>query len=761
MATVEYVEIVHSGEPLSFDLFVERNNILLTETFTISNLYEYQDNKKRIQDNLRPEDKKILNQLGATLNIVSDSYPFIRSGTLIKVPKDNLDKETLATSGNLVIPNEDFEAFLDQKIKDIIQDTNYKPINIDRLENASGKTFKFANQVSVWIWCKALGNLNSGGDLINITPFVIGVTTNVSDNGGNFSIDLAPVLTTFLRKQKAQDRWTLDKAHVQQYSWNGNKSVSVLGSMSKKAGEERLDNNYFFSSVVQSNDVVFIKFETLELEREKREAEIGDLSLDNLIVPFESLVGLNEVQFQTQVVDPATGTTRQVSRKKNERRKQLFDMIGLVDTVTKSESPDAAEVSINVGGRDLMKLLIEDGEYFFPADIAGVSGNIQSDNVEGRALQRLVSGEFNFFNAYVDRTIDFSIRFVFYMLSNIKICSNNLFDAYGEERTFRYEYAKVTENSNSQDLQRVPVEGIWQIIKLTIDQRVANRRLVDSSIVSDQGSLQSFIKGKVCQEPFVEFFGDTYGNQYYLIARKPPFSKESYLSNKRNAITIYPDDVYQQTLNFSDEDVYSWYRLTPAGNFFGDDEDVALAYFPAVFFEEYANIWGSRPYSVNTNYIDFYGIRGGNHSINLDYLVEQARQDLAYVIESHAYLPFSKKGTIVMKGDRRIRRGMCIRLAATKEIYHVDTVSNSFRVSEGGTERVTSINVSRGLVEEYMEGKMETFLTENGDFVTKKVSYFDIIDLKKDNRGISKSTDFKVDKDLFKFFLKRHQFKDL
>ena len=66
------------------------------------------------------------------------------------------------------------------------------------------------------------------------------------------------------------------------------------------------------------------------------------------------------------------------------------------------------------------------------------------------------------------------------------------------------------------------------------------------------------------------------------------------------------DDVIESAdLKFDDSEVYSWYRLTPRGNFFGDSKGISLLQFPAIFFPEYAEIWGSRPLSIVSNYIDY------------------------------------------------------------------------------------------------------------------------------------------------------------
>lgn len=714
-----FLEIAQSGESVSLSTFVEINDIQLDEQFSLVKLLEFEGNEDRIKAAFHPED-------------ILSNHPdlLVHSGVLIRIPVDRVLKEVTVTAGNIVVPNESFDCFIDDRIREIIGDTDYSPVNLDNIEHDKGKTFRFVNEFTVWVWCKALGDSSNDGKLINVTPFIQSVTTNVGKNGGNFNFSLSPITGEI---NKALHKWRLSSEGLDQYAYRGVRNITARTNSSnylradsgKDLFSERL---MLFHNIIQSNDVVFIKFETLESEKLKRDEEIGSLNLESL--------GLDPIKLISG----------------GKKKKQIFDMIGLVDTNSQSKDSTSGDVSIQIAGRDLMKLLLEDGQYFFPTDIAGITGGIQGGG-DGKAIRRLVNGDLNFFNSQVDRTIDFSIRFVFNLLSNIEICNDELFVNYGDDRTFRYDYAKVTgDKTPTEVLEKTLVEGIWQIVKLVIDPKIQNRRIVDSSIISDQGSLKSYIDGKVVHEPFVEFYGDTYGNQYYFMVRKPPFNRESIKSNAELAIDIYQEDIYREDLSWSDESVFSWYRIIPRGNFFGDDESLSLTYFPAIFFEEYAKIWGSKPFQIVSNYIDYNGIRGSKHQKNLDFLVDQAYQDLAFVIQSNAYLPFSRKGTIIMKGDRRIKRGNMIRHQGTGEIFYVESVSNSANVNEGSTDRVTQISVSRGLKEKYVEG---VELEING--ARKKVSYFTLINMQEKEGGLAGTKDFKVDRDVFDFFLRRLQ----
>jgi hypothetical protein len=266
--------------------------------------------------------------------------------------------------------------------------------------------------------------------------------------------------------------------------------------------------------------------------------------------------------------------------------------------------------------------------------------------------------------------------------------------------------------------------GIWSIIKLIVDGEVANKTVNDFTISQNQGSLLSFVN-MVCQDPWVEFMTDTYGDKYYMIARKPPFMKDAW--NSLYTLTIEEQDVISDNFSWYDGDVFSWFQLIPKGNYFGAENQI-FQYIPAMFFEEYAEIWGAKPRQEMTNYIEFA-------NATEDKIVEQkAIDDLKFMILTSSYLPFTRKGTITINGDRRFRVGMRIKYNPTGEVFYVDSVSQSFTVSEGGPERLTTLQVSRGMVEEYC-------LTDINDSTSK--NYFNLINFG-DYADVNKDVEIKT-----------------
>ena len=83
----------------------------------------------------------------------------------------------------------------------------------------------------------------------------------------------------------------------------------------------------------------------------------------------------------------------------------------------------------------------------------------------------------------------------------------------------------VSNNTKNNIVGERLAPGIWQITKLIMDSSVSHRQIFDSSISMQTGPLGNFFN-KICQQPLVELSGDTFGDQYYFIVRKPPFDKE-------------------------------------------------------------------------------------------------------------------------------------------------------------------------------------------------------------------------------------------
>lgn len=300
--------------------------------------------------------------------------------------------------------------------------------------------------------------------------------------------------------------------------------------------------------------------------------------------------------------------------------------------------------------------------------------------------------------------------------------------------------------------------GIWQIVKLLMDSSVKNRQIVDSSISMMTGNLQSWFN-KVCQEPLVEFSGDTFGDEYFFFVRKPPFDLEGINKGMEYMLTIPECEIISENLSWNTQNIYSWYQYIPYAETMGM-ENITM-YMPAIFFPEYASVWGSRDLTVRSQYVSLFNRDYGSESEEKkkkgsgENIMRNCISDLKYIIDCNAYNPFVRSGTITLNGDRRIKRGTFI-LMPNNEVFYVDAVNNTLSIGENSYSRRTTLTVSHGMFLPFING------VEIND---EKISYFNIIDygegfsidkLKEGNYSelISK---WKVNFNVFAFFLRKEQ----
>lgn len=339
--------------------------------------------------------------------------------------------------------------------------------------------------------------------------------------------------------------------------------------------------------------------------------------------------------------------------------------------------------------------------------------------------------------------------------------------------------------------------GIWQISKLVMDTDVANLRLRDAATSIQQGSLINFFN-KVCQKPFVEFTGDTFGDQYYFLVRKPPFDREgmlktmtaqglfnkdgSYMSSEeeyKSPYVIDENDIINSSISMNTQGIYSWYQFFPIYEMGAQSE---LQYIiPAVLFPEYAAIWGSRDLQIRSQYRNFLNpslyddIRNGKKNAEGDTEVRHSIKDLHYIVESNAYAPFVRNGSITIIGNRKIKRGCFVSIKwqslDTPEIFYVESVSQNYSIANSSVQRTTSLTLSHGMMRDFMFDKNNNvnFIKDKNIQQDKKfnASYFNLInfgnyDKVSNNINMDKWHEYisswKVNIDVFKFFLRKLQF---
>jgi len=659
----------------------------------------------------------------------------IKVGTNFVIPKSRVNNEVLSITGkDQFLTQGDFEAFWSERLLQIQNDPGYVKVDIP----TSNNEIKIQNtDCRVWIWVRSLNRI------INVSPYIQNLTTYVDGQNNTFNFGLSPI------SDLGVDRSDSD--------------VFASYNMTTDDGK---DNINFFSKFIQKNDVVFIRYETLQIEQENEQFE-DDLST--------------------------------VSR--NRLPNRIYDMIGLVDSQAEDVSQTLGEVKVDVTGRDFMKLLQEDGSWFFPLQFVENSENFFI-NQQGRdrwIKRNFATGTYEGLLFYAFRTIQDTLGFIINQLSNLGVVDEDvdLFQSY----TNRTRVYRISE-ANQDYLDEVETNGVWQIIRLFVDDNAQNRVVADSSLSQPDGTLLSQFN-KICQTPFVEFYGDTYGDRYELIVRQPPFTQDAVLSFLQNNNVVEIDDYHSKNIAFEDR-FYTWYQLTAQQALIGDGGNMALSYLPIVYFPQYAEVFGNHRMSVVNNYIPRGALIGDQSRDNANLYRRSALEDLSYLIESNAHLPFTRRGTITLHGDRRIKRGTYIRFNPTGEIFYVSSVRHNLVARDRTVDRTTTIEVSRGMVEDFIAGRsiassdvpMETSvspiegsLSGGGSFSinvtaasSKPISYFNIVDtdlikrtiidkFESQNVGADQQsqqqvrlrrtvkTNFGVDEDTFNFFLNRGQFR--
>lgn len=371
------------------------------------------------------------------------------------------------------------------------------------------------------------------------------------------------------------------------------------------------------------------------------------------------------------------------------------------------------------------------------------------------------------------------------------------------------------------DVSETDANGIWQIVKLAMDSGVQDLMIFDATVSIQTGGILGFFN-KACQQPLVEFSGDTFGDQYYFLVRRPPFDRKQMLAALKNQnlldtdlkayqesidamgseafkngqrfedadaisalitaqmlsqqgvnhktanllYTILSTEIINTSISFNNQGIYSWYQYYPQFELAGDEMQYIV---PAVFFPEYAAIWGSKALQIQSQYASFKGIglrdatENGAKSEIGDKRCRTVLDDLKYLIETTAYAPFTRSGTITIRGCRSVKRGMFIQVQIEKgidEIFYVDAVTQNYSINGTNIQRTTTLQVSHGMVKRFVKE-----VDKNN--ASGSISYFDLIDFAdyEENRsqvGLGNWREaiakWKVNRDVFKFFLKRQQF---
>lgn len=671
-------------------------------------------NKERIEEQYNDFDEDLGYEVGTE---------YLKPNTVLLLDPTIVRTDFIGIKGDNQVNNLfDFSAYYVQEYEELKKNPQYRPT----LRVIKGDTeVGYSNcYLSVWIYSRAFNMI------IDMSAYCMSLDVNSMLQGSNFTLIFPLSAHPGLGTRRAKK--------------NRESNVDIVSFPTKLTK---------FAQRISTNDIVWIRFEELQMEKDREEFS-GLKQVDN-----SSLAG------------------------------NVYDLIGLVDTVQQSSKVSSAQGVVTVTGRDLSKLFQDDEAIFQPlATISdSATGNIiiGSTQDDGLIKRNFVSGEYPILFSKEFRDIETTMQFYMNQLSNIGLLPDDINDTFfgsyvkngNDRRSYTYR-VKGTE------VERKLMRGLYQIIKLQVDPAVKNMKVVDSSVSQPEGSLLTLFN-KLCQEPFVELLLHTYSDVYNIVVRKPPFDKTSLQSllpqekgEKKeegngdieqsyhketqeesgfqagdHLFNLPASDVASEELMFEDN-FYTWYKCEFKGRFIG--QNTVLAQVPIIYFSDYVNIWGSRQMQVNSNYT----VVGDDGKIGTIESKDQIISDILYVIESTAYLPFTRKGTITLnKGDRRIKPGSWIRYKKTGELFYVEGVMNQVQVGMTSVTRRTTLTVSRGMVEDFVVGK-----TIRGTLM----SYFNLIDLENIKNSLRQfmtaekavTKEILVNKEVFEFFLSREQFFD-
>ena len=608
---------------------------------------------------------------------------------------------------------------------------------------------KIYKKPSVFIWSKVLDKKNTN-QFLNVSKFCEVIRKNDGMNASTLNLSLSEMETVygvngwepvFLENDKSYFSKSTTVRQNSSKSTNPLKHNDDAVVVKGKSTQSRdfIQTNLFFDRTISTNDIVFMTFDD----------EIFDKFESDLFVPSAKLAGLS------------------------------FDFIGLVDECDANTGVSSATTTISC--RDLMKLLIDDGTFFFPNSInENQSSNVffnESDLKNSREFRRLkVLG---FLTGLYDRTkydLPYLLNFLFSALANIQVCPDSVFNSFKDKTTYTYIEQVDKNNDVVKKTNEVTAAGIWALVKLIVDKDIVKYRPTDFSLQNYQGSLLNYVR-KICQTPFVEFFGDTYGDKYYFIARKPIFDLNSIVTS----YTIESDEVESDDIKYETE-FFSIFNLNPVNSFY--QPNVQYNFLTAIFLPEYVETFGSKVYNQTTQYVnDLYDAAQMNVS---EY--ELLLNDLMWVVKTNAYLPFTRRGTITINGKSNLKKGNWLYYKPTQEMFYIDSISTVVVNNSSNTNYSTTIQVSRGMVKKYIVSPYDYKLTkgqyrknnydpnDSGITLDKEIiSYFNLVNFEfkdkqtVDSDGFIRLKNFKgstfldfakvsVNKKNFDFFLERKQF---
>lgn len=384
------------------------------------------------------------------------------------IDSENVSEGIIIQSTNLIKTRDDSNSNYNQDNDAIIFDLVRKNINKKRkrLSIDSKNKREFVKPL-VWVWCKSLcpNGIYKPNSIFNLTPFINSIVTNEGETGGNFSIKLTSVEGEMSNDGDLKSVWFPKKDSFLE--------VDNSFIFRKIRSREGTKDNYPDGGRFNERDNPYQRDFLFDTNGEKIDTEILDLSsnsessgiikrkVNNL---FENLLSPNDVVFISFTEDDSDVRYIEHFLTDNKKLDKIqWDMIGLINNISSDSETEGISSTENISGMDLMKLLLEDGTYFFmnssgndtPSSIfnniqiqeQGDQSNVGLFNENGnlRSSNRTPLGLISSLYIPTQRNINFIMNLLLSKLCNVEICPTQLFENYEDKTIFNIPILEKTD----------------------------------------------------------------------------------------------------------------------------------------------------------------------------------------------------------------------------------------------------------------------------------------------------------------------------
>lgn len=365
-----------------------------------------------------------------------------------------------------------FNIFKNVFYEKTIRNNSYDNILSNPYRNREGTYgVREAIKPTVWIWCKSLDSEEEFNDysIFDLSPFVQNLNINKDSNGGNFSISLTPINGVLeFKGDELEGFWSPDKrSYVKFKNDKGNNYIfrEFVDRLRNRKTEDFKDLTYGESINAVDNMGIYSRDRKFKSKEQKTFVNSEKL--------FKNMILQNDlvfISFSPDIQLRNINKTNEFFIHSEEIPDKNWEMIGMVDSSPMSNNYENVETNLSVNGRDLMKLLIEDGSHFFTKSYTdsesdtsifknfkqekrGDRVNTLNNFIENGAVSanRLITtGIIDILYNPEARNVNFIMNLLMSRLSNIEVAPSDLFRHYGDKIT---EYAVATyeeENKKSE-----------------------------------------------------------------------------------------------------------------------------------------------------------------------------------------------------------------------------------------------------------------------------------------------------------------------